>query len=376
MKRGWRFMSQNDRMTTEELEFLAKRNKAINFKEELTPEKEEMAFEAYKKAFPVFKSSLICVNGFADGVDAKLVDYHLAMFDESDFNGENQDTSILFSFSAGISEANCFVIVTQYELDKLVKGEYVETLHQLEIVLKRYYSAISKDFSKPLDLKALRVEALNEAVQENPTLIDGDYEVKHIEVNKNGLTMRLTLLADISLTTSIYEGIAEQQDGLNIEEAVQEEKATATEFSNMENLVDSYSDEDTSYADERATLSVEGSVMKKEFVEDGQSPLYKPKFGDLKKPDQIEEGISDKLGLLGGVPMDITVVLGSTRVLLSEIKDFGVGRIIELNKSEDEPLLIYLNGELLAEGEVVIVDENYAIKITKLYQERVIKTGM
>lgn len=372
-------MSQDERMTSEELEFLAKRNKAINFKEGLTSQKKDRVFKAYQDALPMFKSSLICVNGLADGVDVSLIDYDLVELDATDFTGENQERSIIFSFSMGSSEPNYFIIVPQHELDRMVKGDYADSIHQFAVVLTKYYGEISKNFPEPLRVKAVRVEELGDAIQSHPNLIEGDYEVKYFELSKNGLLMGMKLLADINVMTALYDGIeaadGAMKNGADVERENEKEEATA-EAPEMINSVNSFFSE--GFADERenSTLSTEGNVMKKEFLEGEQAALYKPKFGELSQTEQVKGSLGDEFGLLGGVPMEITVVLGSTRVLLSEVKDFGVGRIIELNKSEDDPLLIYLNGELLAEGEVVIVDENYAIKITKLYQEKVVKTGI
>lgn len=387
-------MSQDERMTSEELEFLAKRNKAINFKEELTPQKEARVFKAYQDALPVFKSSLICVNGLIDGVEVDLIDYDLLELDATNFNGENQERSILFSFSTGSNQPNYFIIIPQHELDKVVKGDYTETLHQLAVVLKKYYLAITKDFPEPLDVKAVRVEELGDAVRNNPTLIEGDYEVKYFELNKNGIPMSMQLLADINVMTILYDGIMTldsmpkkeevasenntesiEDDILTNDDVIEEEGVVEEELSSPQNSIETYSSSTVTVVKESEIPIMEGNVMKKEIIEEENAALYKPKFGALNPTGVVKDALGE-LGLLGGVPMDITVVLGSTKALLSEVKDFGVGKIIELNKSEDDPLLIYLNGELLAEGEVVIVDENYAIKITKLYQEKVIKTGM
>ncbi|SHJ91518.1 flagellar motor switch phosphatase FliY [Paramaledivibacter caminithermalis] len=70
--------------------------------------------------------------------------------------------------------------------------------------------------------------------------------------------------------------------------------------------------------------------------------------------------------LIKDVPLGITVELGRTTKQISEILDFGPGTVIELNRLVGEPLDIYVNGKQIAKGEVVVVDENYGIRITDI----------
>ena len=72
------------------------------------------------------------------------------------------------------------------------------------------------------------------------------------------------------------------------------------------------------------------------------------------------------MGLLMDVPLQATVELGRTKMPIKEILDLGVGSIIELDKLAGEPVDLVVNGKLIAKGEVVVIDENFGLRITDI----------
>jgi flagellar motor switch protein FliN/FliY len=72
------------------------------------------------------------------------------------------------------------------------------------------------------------------------------------------------------------------------------------------------------------------------------------------------------IGLLLNVPLDITVELGSAKKSIKDILDLSSGSIIELDKLAGEPVDVLVNGKLLAKGEVVVIDENFGVRITDI----------
>lgn len=75
---------------------------------------------------------------------------------------------------------------------------------------------------------------------------------------------------------------------------------------------------------------------------------------------------NNDIDLIRDVPLEITVELGKTGKKINEILDFGVGTVIELDRLVGEPLDVLANGKRIAKGEVVVVDENYGIRITDI----------
>ena len=64
--------------------------------------------------------------------------------------------------------------------------------------------------------------------------------------------------------------------------------------------------------------------------------------------------------------MQITVELGRTKKSIKEILEFTNGSIVELDKLAGEPVEIHVNGQYLAKGEVVVIDENFGVRITEI----------
>lgn len=77
--------------------------------------------------------------------------------------------------------------------------------------------------------------------------------------------------------------------------------------------------------------------------------------------------ISDtNINLIMDVPLQVTVELGRTRKLIREILDLSAGSVIELDKLAGEPVDILVNGKLIAKGEVVVIDENFGVRVTDI----------
>ncbi|EGO63159.1 flagellar motor switch phosphatase FliY [Acetonema longum] len=77
--------------------------------------------------------------------------------------------------------------------------------------------------------------------------------------------------------------------------------------------------------------------------------------------------VSDaNLGLIMDVPMQITVELGRTRKQVREILEMAPGSVVELDKLAGEPVDVLVNGKLIAKGEVVVIDENFGVRITDI----------
>jgi len=79
-----------------------------------------------------------------------------------------------------------------------------------------------------------------------------------------------------------------------------------------------------------------------------------------------KEASKDNLQLLLDVPLQITAELGRATMKIEDVLKLGPGSIIELNKLAGEPVDLLVNGKLIAQGEVVVVDENFGVRITSI----------
>ncbi|WP_313468938.1 flagellar motor switch phosphatase FliY [Carnobacterium sp.] len=100
--------------------------------------------------------------------------------------------------------------------------------------------------------------------------------------------------------------------------------------------------------------------------------VQKPEFQEL--TDSGVQNNTRNLDLIMDVPLQFSVVLGENKKTIKDILALGTGSVVELDKMTDEPLQVYVNGKLIAEGEVVVINESFGIRITNiLSQEQRIK---
>ena len=75
---------------------------------------------------------------------------------------------------------------------------------------------------------------------------------------------------------------------------------------------------------------------------------------------------SKNLDMLLDIPFQVTVELGRTKRSVKEILELSSGSIIELDKLAGEPVDIFVNNRLIAKGEVVVIDENFGVRVTDI----------
>ena len=81
-------------------------------------------------------------------------------------------------------------------------------------------------------------------------------------------------------------------------------------------------------------------------------------------PEESDGGRS--LDFILDIPLDVSVELGRTQMLVNDLLRLGQGSIVELTKLADEPMDIYVNRKLFARGEVVVVNEKFGIRLTDI----------
>ncbi len=103
------------------------------------------------------------------------------------------------------------------------------------------------------------------------------------------------------------------------------------------------------------------------------SPASFDEFGSAKRTN----GADSQIDMLMDVELDVTVELGRKIMLVEEILRLGKGSVVELNKLAGEPVDILVNGRKLAEGEVVVVEDHFGVRLTHLLdpKERIKSLG-
>lgn len=81
-------------------------------------------------------------------------------------------------------------------------------------------------------------------------------------------------------------------------------------------------------------------------------------------------GAPSEIALVGDIPLELSVELGRTKRSIADILDFGIGTVVELTRLAGEPVDLMANGKLIAKGEVVVIDENFALRITDIISQK------
>ncbi|MFH1144390.1 MAG: flagellar motor switch protein FliN [Candidatus Eisenbacteria bacterium] len=113
-----------------------------------------------------------------------------------------------------------------------------------------------------------------------------------------------------------------------------------------------------------------------EVAAETEEPVVRPvRFGPVANAPAA--GDRANIELLLDVKLPVTVELGRTEVLVKEILDYGPGSVIELAKQANEPVDLYVNGVLVARGEVVVIEDRFGVRLTSLIspEERILSLG-
>ena len=105
---------------------------------------------------------------------------------------------------------------------------------------------------------------------------------------------------------------------------------------------------------------VQGGMVMPGMNPNVQSVQFSPLLNGVTEAEQ------GNIGLIMDVFMEMTVELGRTRKMIKEILSMGEGHIIELDKLAGEPVDILVNHKPIAKGEVVVIDENFGVRVTEI----------
>ncbi len=89
------------------------------------------------------------------------------------------------------------------------------------------------------------------------------------------------------------------------------------------------------------------------------------RFEELKS-DKSQAQMQREMDFLLDIPLEISVELGRTNMLIKDLLQLGQGSVVELGKIAGEPMEILVNGKLVARGEVVVVNEKFGIRLTDI----------
>lgn len=204
----------------------------------------------------------------------------------------------------------------------------------------------------------------------------------------------------IELAKSLVDGFIPNEEIAKVEEEKQEnpiaQEVTAEmkepdESKVKETISDSVIPEQTmeSVATQMPQMSGDASMMQMQMMQQMmmQMQMMQQKMEDQQKaseprlinvqtasspaiaPDKnidLAEGQAENMELIMGVPLELSVEIGRTKKLVKDILDFTKGSLVVLDKLAGEQVDLFVNGQCIAKGDVVVVEDNFGIRITEI----------
>lgn len=106
--------------------------------------------------------------------------------------------------------------------------------------------------------------------------------------------------------------------------------------------------------------------MPDDAVDGAGVDVHLARFSSFEKPAGTDGGGRNEIDLIMDVSLKVSVELGRTSLTVQEVLDLGPGAVVELDKLAGEPVDIFVNDRLIAHGEVVVVDENFGVRLTQI----------
>jgi flagellar motor switch protein FliN/FliY len=118
---------------------------------------------------------------------------------------------------------------------------------------------------------------------------------------------------------------------------------------------------------EEAMESVEQAAAKvQSAVEDG--PVVLPEFGEEGEASASENGVG--MGLLDDVSLNVKIELGRTLMYVEDVLRLNADSVIELDKAAGDHVDIFVNDRLVARGEVLVLNDNFCVRVSEILQPR------
>lgn len=128
------------------------------------------------------------------------------------------------------------------------------------------------------------------------------------------------------------------------------------------------SEEDDPWAEALAEQQAAEAADQEPEPSDEPAPEARAASGSVFRPLEQGSGTTEArdLEMIMDIPVKLTVELGRTKLTIKQLLELAQGSVIELDGLAGEPMDILINGYLIAQGEVVVVEDKYGIRITEI----------
>lgn len=285
-------------------------------------------------------------------------------------------TNELKTFKKGKLDIDSKVACTSF---KMTVGDLIDS-SIMQVLPIKFAKSIAQKIYKPNTSEAGAVDKSDEEKQvqtveyiEHDKIADKNQEniVSDEKISNLEMQSESDLSSNIAIGSSDIENESEETIPDNLENNSSKEITetdlveTSTRTVTKENVTQK---KKTDYSSDVVATGINKErIMSNDNVEESGKVTVKPAhFTTFDSPNFDPAQIPENIDLIKDVMLQVTVELGKTQKPIDEILEFQPGSIIELDKVVGEPLEILANGKKIATGEVVVIDENYGIRITDI----------
>ncbi|MBK1618362.1 flagellar motor switch protein FliN [Lamprobacter modestohalophilus] len=180
---------------------------------------------------------------------------------------------------------------------------------------------------------------------------------------EEGAEEEIDLWAEAMAEQEAHEATNTESDNAQAEESDDDEDLWAAAMAEQTEATSTETDQPTANAatqPDARTSQAPPAADKQPEVEAAGERVFRP----LEQSSQVSE--TRDLAMILDIPVRLSVELGRTKVTIKELLEMAQGSVVELDGLAGEPMDILINGYLIAQGEVVVVEDKYGIRITEI----------
>lgn len=316
------------------------------------------------------KVSYVTLDDLSAQYDRPCVFIHISYIDGIDGNNvlilKEQDVKIITDLMMGGDGSN-----TEGEMSELHLSAISEAMNQM---MGSAATSLSSMLDKKVDISPpyASLVDLNDTIIDNPEIssfLSGEIVQVEFEMQIGDLIdSQIMQLYPFDFARDLYKKFIGDSGMQSTETPAPQEAAPAPEQPVAAQAAPAQPAPTAAPVMQEQTMQMpQGAPMQ-------QQPYAMPMQNVNVQPAQFQPfnaGVSplmqqENIDLIMDVPLEVTVELGRSNKSIKEILDFAPGTIIELNKLAGEPVDVLVNGKFVAKGEVVVIEENFGIRIVEI----------
>ncbi|WP_432364039.1 flagellar motor switch phosphatase FliY [Sporosarcina sp. UB5] len=267
------------------------------------------------------------------------------------------------------------------ELNEIHLSAVQEAMNQM---MGSAATSMSTVFNKKVDISPPSIDLMNmqneegaEKIPKDELLIKVSFELKVGKLIDSNIMQLFPLQFGKNLVASLMGMGAEEEVAVALEAPTRPSPTNEQQPQQRDLLEDNF----TGFGNEQnAPQPIEQSAYEQPYYEQpvqqqmpkrqNEPPVHvqQARFASFESPS-LNQSETNNLNMLLDIPLQVTVELGRTKRSVKEILEMSSGSIIELDKLAGEPVDILVNNRHIAKGEVVVIDENFGVRITDIMSQ-------